>query len=144
MCGVKAKLLPPQPFCCRRKLYASSQTRQNGSISLGGEREQNKKFRTGKGKLGDATRKVVVERVRAPNALTGISHQVRLLLGVARLLVHSHAHLLEVRAYPPAECHAMEPKSASTHLGSGKEQESQCRYTITSSGSNSTGWRRTA
>ena len=34
----------------------------------------------------------------ARNALTGISHQMRLLPGVAPLLVHSSAHLLEVRA----------------------------------------------
>ena len=40
-----------------------------------------------------------MERVVVRNALSGISHQVRLLPGVAPLLVHSFAHLLEVRAY---------------------------------------------
>ena len=118
MCGVKAKLLPPQPFFVTGSY--SSRSRQNGSMSLPRRREGAKqKFRTGRGKLGDATRKVVVERVLVRNALSGIWHHVRLLPGVAPLLVHSSAHLLEVRACRGwqrvlrdhgrrTECHAMD------------------------------------
>ena len=47
----------------------------------------------------DATRKVVVESMVVRNALSGISRQVRLLSGVAALLVHFSAYLLEARAY---------------------------------------------
>ncbi|CAE7719277.1 Armc2, partial [Symbiodinium sp. CCMP2592] len=42
---------------------------------------------------------VVVARVLARNVLTGVSHQVGLLPGLAPLLLHSSAFVLEVRAY---------------------------------------------
>ena len=100
MCGVKAKLLPPQPFFVTGSY--SSRSRQNGSMSLPRRREGAKqKFRTGRGKLGDATRKVVVERVLVRNALSGIWHHVRLLPGVAPLRVlRDHGRR--------TECHAMD------------------------------------